>query len=94
MTCSFERFNLILQLLYLLVLILHIDTIHSARATTSQSLILLLQLGILLNQLLVLSVQLFILRDHALFVLKHLVQVIELLSQENCLVADYWINTV
>lgn len=44
--------------------------------------------------LFVLGVQRLVLRDHALLALKHLVQVLELLAQEDGLVANNWVNRV
>ena len=52
------------------------------------------QLRVLLHFLLVLSIEFFVLGNHALLIYEHLVEVLELLRQEDCLIANDRINAI
>ena len=103
LTCTFQSFNLVLQLLVLIlqlsnllvVILLAVCAYHTGRHSAfSQSCKLSCHLCIFLHLPLMLSVEFLVLCDHALFVYEHLIEVFELLREEDCLVAHHRINTV
>ena len=108
LSSAFQSLNLILQLLVLILqlrqllrinlagrtVILGASVVRTESTTLPKPSKLCSQLRVLLHFLLVLSIEFFVLGNHALLIYEHLVEVLELLRQEDCLIANDRINAI
>ena len=108
LSSAFQSLNLILQLLVLILqlrqllrinlagrtVMLGASVVRTEITTLPKPSKLCSQLRVLLHFLLVLSIEFFVLGNHALLIYEHLVEVLELLRQEDCLIANDRINAI